>query len=257
MREYRRFADAENDLASDWSTRAQSLDPWVRGAHVGTGESQSIHVSRPDGVRAIAKPAFQKGTDVPRAAHEKIASDLAHALGIPVPPVLLWEDPNDSERFAISARAFRQPLTWDQAKPFLTPEFVSNAAPILAAGFVFHAWIGDSDHAGNVGNVLIDAESTPELPGLAFIDHAFSMTYEWKNVDGPCTALSSYYISRAEMPEDAIADAVLRVQTVSSEAIREIVGRIPAIYLPEPRATLIDECLRRRQALISATFGLD
>jgi hypothetical protein len=255
MNLYRRFAAAEVDLAKDWSQHARTADSWTLGAPIGLGESGSLHVTRHDGLKGIAKPAFQKGPEVPRAAHEKIASDLAYALEIPVPPVALWETP-EGDLFAISARAFKQPLTWDQAKPLLTPEFQKNAAPVLAAGLVFHSWIGDTDHGGNGGNVLIDAASTPDLPGVAFIDHAFSMSHGWTAVS-PVVALSSYYCAISDLPRDAIADVVRRVQSLQKDAISEVIWRIPAIYLPESRAKLIEECLQTRRLTIAAAFGLD
>jgi hypothetical protein len=256
VKKYSRFATQELALLETWSTGANSNEAWTLGNPIGFGESQSKHVTSDSGIRGIAKPAFQPGSDMPRAAHEKIASDLAFMIGVPVPPVTLWTNPSDSEKYAISGWAFRQPLNFDQALGVLTQKFRENMEATLAAGYVFHTWIDDTDHGGNGGNVLVDSESTDEHPGIAFIDHAFSMTYTWTDVAKPCSRLSSYYMMTDKMPPDAIADVVNRVQSIPESTILEIVDRIPVVYLTSTRAKLICECLVKRQSELGAAFGI-
>jgi len=256
MPSYSRFAAQEVALADDWSQRAVTEHTWAPGQPIGLGESGSIRVTRSDGICGVAKPAFQAGTDMPRAAHEKIASDLANILGIPVPPVTLWLNPTNQQLFAISALAFRQPLTWDQAGAMLTAKFRENALAVMAAGWVFHTWIADTDHGGNGGNVLIDAESNEDSPGIAFIDHAFSMSYNWNQQAAHCVPLPGYYAPIGSMPADAIADVVRKVQGVDTQTLRRLIDRVPRVYLPETRAKVIEECLHRRQTELVSAFGL-
>lgn len=250
-----RFATREAILAEEWQTLVETTGQWTLGDPVGTGESGSLHITGEGGLCGIAKPAFQG--DMPRAAHEKIAADLAHILGVPVPPVILWRNPNGGAPFAISLRAFSQPLTWGQAGHLTArPEFLAGCADILAGGYVFHVWIGDTDHSGNPGNVLIDAASTLEKPALAFIDHAFSMSYSWPGPTPPLQHIGGYYMARENLPQPAVAKAVEWVQDISTEAIERIVKRIPASFLAEDRAAMIVDCLVRRRGQLTDFFGI-
>jgi len=253
--ECRRFAPREAELAKEWQSSVESTEHWTLGNPVGAGESGSLHITSAEGLCGIAKPAFQG--DMPRAAHEKIAADLAHILDVPVPPVILWRNPSGGAPFAISLRAFSQPLTWNQVAHLrANSDFVKNCADILAAGYVFHVWIGDTDHGGNEGNVLVDANSTIERPALAFIDHAFSMSYGWNDLSPPMNHIDGYYQTYDVLPKAAVANAVKWVQSTAAKAIEDIVRRIPASYLTDTRASLIVGCLIERQRRISDFFGI-
>jgi hypothetical protein len=108
---YRCFAEADEKTADGWSMQPEAVDQWTLGNNIGRGEAGAFHGTSDKGCRAACKPAFgANGT--PRAAHERIASDLARGLLLPVPPVCLWTNPATQDLFAISAWAFGQALTW-------------------------------------------------------------------------------------------------------------------------------------------------
>jgi hypothetical protein len=167
---HRCFAAADETHAAGWADTVEAADIWTIGAQVGTGESGSLHVINSDGRKAVCKPAFA-GDATPRAAHEKIASDLAFQLQLPVPAVSLWTSP-PGPLYAISAWAFAQAMAWGGLTTQLTASFMKNASPAFSAARVFHTWIGDTDHGGNAGNVLVDLDSDEDAPRVAFIDHA-------------------------------------------------------------------------------------
>jgi hypothetical protein len=72
--------------------------------------------------------------------------------------------------------AFLQAEIWGLVSPGLSRKFLENASATFAAARVFHTWIGDHDHAGHPGNVVVDLNSSEDRPGVAFIDHAYSMS---------------------------------------------------------------------------------
>jgi hypothetical protein len=150
---YRCFAQADEAISDQWSRETSTTESWTLGGPIGSGESASSHVLSSSGRRGAGKPAH--ATDgTPRAAHEKIASDLAYHLGLPVPAVCLWTNPTDGARYAVSVWAFSQALTWADMIPKLTAPFLQNAGKVFSAARVFQTWIADSDHNGNGGNVL-------------------------------------------------------------------------------------------------------
>jgi hypothetical protein len=53
--------------------------------------NRSALSTRLTGTMGVAKPGRPVASDMTcRAAHEKIAFDLAHRLDLPIPPVVLW-----------------------------------------------------------------------------------------------------------------------------------------------------------------------
>ena len=104
---YRRFAEADERIAARWSNQPEAIDQIDLGLPIGRGEAGSFHATSDKGCRGACKPAFGP-TGIARAAHERIASDLARKLNLPVPAVCLWTNPVTGELFSISAWAFAQ-----------------------------------------------------------------------------------------------------------------------------------------------------
>jgi hypothetical protein len=258
MSRYCRFEPREQRLAVQWSKTAVSVDAWTLGDLIGRGESGARYIHRDDGLLGVAKNAVWY--DINSAAHEKIASDLAHEVGIPVPPVALWQHPPTGHLYSISAAAFRQLITWEEARilKILTNEFRKNARPILSAGFVFHAWIGDTDHGENPGNILVNADSGEARPALAFVDHCLSMSYKWSGFDAEFAVREGPYygLQRIEMDADVLTDCVARIMRLPKEKIEATVRRIPPAYLPTQDAELICRgLLARRERLNTLLVG--
>jgi hypothetical protein len=228
---YRRFAEADEKIADGWSAQPVTADQWTLGRNIGRGEAGSFHAASDKGCRAACKPAFH-GNGTPRAAHERIASDLARALHLPVPAVCLWTNPASRELFALSAWAFAQALTWGEIATRLSAVFMQNAAATFSAARVFHTWIGDTDHNGNPGNVVVDLASSDSSPGIAFIDHAFSMSYDAQFQTRPLTALPVSYIPPALHDAGAARDMATAINDLDSKLIEDTVRRVPGPFLP-------------------------
>ncbi len=95
------------EIASSWRAIVTSPWPWHRAPHqagamlgpVVEGEAGGFYVTS-DAVprRAYLKPLKKDpGPFRSRAAREKIVSDLAHDLGVAVPPVILYERPDGGD----------------------------------------------------------------------------------------------------------------------------------------------------------------
>jgi hypothetical protein len=102
----RRFPQEAEALARSWREHVETADPWRPTGNPGAagGQAQGYFVTSGP-VNAFAKPSQRdtSPTPVPRAAHEKIAADLAFDLRLPLPPAILhrWSDPPPigTERF--------------------------------------------------------------------------------------------------------------------------------------------------------------
>jgi hypothetical protein len=252
---YRRFAEAHEEIADEWLTQPETVEYWTLGPQIGRGEAGSFHATSDKGCRAACKPAFSPN-GVPRAAHERIAFDIARALLLPVPAVCLWTDPATKALYSISAWAFAQALTWGEVAGRLSAAFIQNAAPTFSAMRVFHSWIGDTDHNGNPGNVVVDAESNDTHPAVAFIDHAFSMTHSADFQTQALAALPVSYIPPALLDPDATRAMVEVINDLDSNLIEDAVRRIPNTFLPPERGTAIMQGLMKRKVELAPVFGV-
>ena len=162
---YRCFTAAQRkDSRRNWATTPIAADLWTLGAQIGRGEAGSFHQVHP--IKALARfVSPPSALTVRRGRHIKqFAADLALALKLPVQAVCLWTAP-DGGQFGVSAWAFPQALTWAEVATRLSATFMQNAAPTFSAARVFHSWIGDTDHNGNAGNVVVDVTSADDRRG--------------------------------------------------------------------------------------------
>lgn len=244
----------------DWFNLVETLDDWIVGDPIGEGESCAIQVTNvTDGMMAVAKPGEKKGADeICRAAHEKVAFDLAHVLGLPVSPVVLWnaEMPGKYKRGrAISCWAFPQAMKWNEAdgKNLINEKARASAAPLVAMFRVFHTWIGDGDRKPD--HLIVDLESPESELRFAAIDHGFSMSKDWRGPEAPIRACGAYLQNVSEDPE-GIAEAIEAIERLDSATVKGLVDRIPEPYLPAPQRGYILSNLTSRQGKLRGAFGV-
>lgn len=252
----RRFSKAQLERCSAWFDLVETPDEWTDIGPIGEGESQSVRVKYGDTV-GVAKPGPPKASDlVCRAAHEKIAFDLAHRLDLPVPPVILWGKDMGHHYIrgrSISGWAFLQAGKWDDAARLglLTSELITSASPVVSAMRVFHTWISDTDRKSDHTQVDLDSA---EVLGVAFIDHAFSMSFQWKQPGAPIGACPAYMPA----PEDrgTMVHTADLISQISDAEIERIVNRIPAGYLPPVERQHVLDNLKGRRGNLGALLGL-
>ncbi len=251
----RRFSAERLTLCDDWFGRVLTSDSWTVLGFVGEGESEAIRIENPQGMLAIAKPGALKSDGHCRAAHEKLAFDLAHFLRLPIPPVVLWDrgEAEQNRYLSISAFAFPQCLKWDTAagSGLITSALGASATHAVSAMRVFHTWISDSDRKSD--HTLVDGTSEEEL-GLAFIDHAFSMSMVWKMVDAPDGACPPYM---AVPVDDAIMAAEAdRIAAFPTEEITRLVSRVPDCFLPQAKREITLSNLLSRRSQLRNILGI-
>jgi len=149
----RTYSALQARLRDEWFGIVETPDVWIDRGPMNDGESQSIRVENAaTGMMGVAKPGPGKAAEEGhyRAAHEKLAFDLAYLVHLPVAPVVLWRDqaPDIYKRGrSISAWTFEQSLKWDEAqnRGLITPVLRESAGPIVSAMRVFHTWIADKN----------------------------------------------------------------------------------------------------------------
>jgi len=247
------FTEEQQRLRSEWFDLIETQDAWIDLGPIGHGESCPIRVeNKRTGRRAAAKPGAPKAADdFCRAAHEKLAYDLAYLLELPVQPVVLWPDdaPAQYKRGrAICAWVFDQSATWEvaTARGCLSSAQKQSAAPIFSAMKAFHVWISDLDR--NEGQVRVNLENDGVAADLAFFDHSNSMSYSWSTED-PTPPNPPIGLPVPEMNE-VIREFAERIARISQVEIERIVRRVTEPYLPElTREHILCTLLQRREKL--------
>jgi hypothetical protein len=156
-------------VGAEWRSKAIDEMPWTATHEQRPGgESQGFWVKRA-GLRGYLNPSKANARDIavhPRAAHEKIAADLAIDLGLPVPPAILVDGTASGglvQAAVVSLVLYPEMYKWSQV--IATPSALAVASHVLRAtraiwsGIVaLDAWLANSDR-NNENNVLIGIDA--------------------------------------------------------------------------------------------------
>ena len=253
---YRRFSAEIEALARAWSTSAVSTDTWTPTGRSWGTNSNPIMVANQNALQGVAKPGSPRPDKVLRAANEKICSDLAYVLNLPIPPVTLWDRGEGfvGERYCcISAWAFAQCVEWPAAVPKLSPAQLAQAGYIAGAMKVFDTWTASSDRKND--HVLVADDGDASSLGLAYIDYAFSLSYEWGGGAGPQPDPRPHWPSVA-FEQQAVVATITAIEGIHEQGILEIVRRVPVEYLPDGVKTAIQSQLLGRRPSLRRWFGI-
>lgn len=274
--------------STNWRDHAESPWPWRADGtpnqaggqpapQAGEAGGFFVRCDALGGCRAYLKPMrIGHSPAHARAAREKIVSDVAHDLGILVPPVLLTERtscPAGQERFVCVSRVmYPRQFPWHQIKRFVVDhnldprvnQILMAAMPRAAAGgMALDAWVSQPDHNDHPHNIIFgytpSATSTGEF---IFLDFAWSLGYPvrpsdpacpnswekglWKNtVEPPFPPHMKRYIDPVVLDE-----LVTKIEAFPEAALDKIVNRIPDEYLdPAQRALILEGLIGRRTLL--------
>jgi hypothetical protein len=178
---------------------------------------------------------------------------LAYVLGLPIPPAILWDrgEAHRGERHCvISAWAFPKAIEWPQARAKLKPTQIELAKIIAGALRAFDTWIAASDRKDD--HVFVNDDGDETRLGLAYIDHAFSLSYEWAGIAGAPAEPRPAFPSGVGFDPAASAEMVQAIDGLEELRIREIVNRVPVEYvsaLPDARDVILSTLLSRRANL--------
>jgi hypothetical protein len=253
----RNFDPRVERFAPDWRRETCTNDPeWKLRPDLGSLSSATspIWVSCSLTV-GVAKPS--KAGAVPFAAQEKIASDLAFDLRLPVPPVILWDrgpqQSGDCQHVAISAVPFPQPREWSKVKSdaalmaVIRPKMVAS----VSAMCVFDAWLHNNDHHDHPGNLLLSLGTEPE-PTLhvAYIDYSHSLLNNWPGDEWNGTFCPPIYDPACQVDLVVARNTIQSIEGLEEQPVREIVERIPDAYIsPAQKAKLASGLLDRKSRL--------
>ena len=250
---FRRFALSTRAIDVEWSAFHSTNDMWTPTGVVWATNNGPLQVLNTAGVLGVQKPGREAVTNLYTAATEKIVADLAQHLGLPVPPVTLWDRgaaAGPPRYVAVSAWAYDPALTWGQAEPGLTPAQRASLVPWASAMVPFESWIAADDRQ-NPGNMLVGTDPSGEVLG-AWIDYAFSLDFVWKGNHMHDCRVPPLYPPVGVPMADVMIEVADRIVGVENTTIEGIVNRIPSNYLPRAAADNIIHNLQFRRANVRA-----
>ena len=263
---HRVFSAEANMLADQWSQYpvapiAWAMDPGTRPMQ---GAEGGFWVTSPPW-RGYAKPLDPRAADPknrPIAACEKIASDLAYELGLPVPPVTLFERPKvpigQARYHSVSAPPFVVVHRWDAVKVNRAAMRIVDAcaAPAMSAMVAFDTWLECEDHNNHPGNLLLTtgAGATPTVH-MAWIDYAAGLANAWRVRGCISSFVAPMYYPALKADVATMRETIDAIQAVPDTTIQRIVMRIPNVFLGQTDSHLIMQGLRLRRDNLRRILG--
>jgi hypothetical protein len=263
MPDIRRFRIDVETVADAWRKEMLTLLAWSSPGNPGQAGGQALGFFVKCGsLTGFAKPSKQANEPAgapPRAAHEKIASDLAFDLRLPVPPVVMWRRqvsaPDQEALCAVSLVPFEPAHKWQhvEATPAARDRVAGGLAAAASAMSVFDTWLDNRDRP-NGGNLLVNEDLATGTIHWAYIDYAYSMTYVWGQGAAPAVgSVVARYPVQAPADLVAVADTVQAIEAMQEDAIRLVATRLSPDFIDAARAaTIADGLLRRRIELRQA-----
>lgn len=201
------------------------------------------------GHRAFIKPRPDAARNLV-VAREKIASDLAYLLGLPVAPVIVRRPSHPDWQFhsAISLAVLPSARQWGSGGH----GHLHTVAERLEGLRVFWTWIGDNDHAGHPGNLLFAVG--PQGCDILAIDHSYSMCHGNQNTSldvGVSPGYGSGGMAEAPVWARATADKIL---SLDWDRVQNVVQRLQPILTPEEQNKIL-RILKDRRDHLPTFFG--
>jgi len=254
-----------NAMMKKWREMAVDDSVWrpTEGERPG-GEAAGFWVEK-DGIRGYLKPSKIDGNHAnhPRAAHEKIAADLAFDLGLPVSPAVLVDGKKCSglvSEAVVSLVMFPEVHKWShimsvQASKVRAIELIRDTAKNWSGIVAFDAWLANTDRA-NDGNVLVGIDSESPNGQIVFCDFANCMIHSgWRS--GQTSPLSRSPMLKEFMDLvdlSAVREMAQKIRDFPADTIDTIVNRMPVSHLQEGHKGIIASALKDRQKRIPGLF---
>lgn len=260
-------------IAALWRSEVVSVDQWDQHLNPAQpaqpGEAGGFFVRSQAGIVAYLKPTTNQGH--PRAANEKICSDLAFDLKLPVPPAVLYRRPNppgnEARHVALSYKeqgcsvfewqhlfsfgdasgGINQPVLRQMAE-----EMLARCSPMVA----FDVWLGNTDrHNARNAIVVMPGDTTAQV---YFIDFANSLGHDgaWAN-DGyrqfRKATVPPFFLKCLD--RSAVERTAAEIAGLPDATVTAVVGRIPEDFLELTKRTRLADDLIWRKANLLAAIG--
>ena len=226
----RRYLPPKPTIAENWyENPVQTIPVEVQGEYSQTADGACRVIFGEESHVGFVKPR-PDNSNPNVVANEKLASDLAHLLHLPVAPVVIRATEDNWPNFtALSLVCFEQGRHW--ARGVSNPN--DKLLEALESLRIFWSWIGDVDHNGHPENLLYELDG--ELYKLAAIDHSYSFGH---GDSDPLTSPAStgYNTQNIESVNTARTLALEAIEQLEWTEVEHIFDRLVGKVLTESDA---------------------
>ena len=253
----RNFPNRVEAVADMWARTAIDERAWKVGEDTPIGESNPFYVQS-GSLGGVAKPREAK-RPWPRAAIEKICSDLAYELKLPVPPVTLWRASKKLKLpvrlLAVSLFPFDSaPTAWGVIEE--VPDYIEHLLPHLRAPssalVAFDSWVGNRDRK-NVGNLLFSEEESGVIR-VAYINFSESLFFSHPSSSPDNIDPVGAYPDASQLDVQVLESTIGAIERLPSSRIKEIVSRVPEDFLTATQKQRILSGLLKRQSTLRSSL---
>jgi len=256
------FPKSTSDVALQWTMEVFNGLRWFPNRNVPCepGEAGGFFVSAQNfPFSAYLKPTKLDGR--PRAAYEKIVSDLAYKIGVLVPPVLLYkrrDAPRGEEiNTCVSLVSFPVIVPWrvlEEIKAFDHLDEVKEALGRYVGIVALDTYVGNDEDRTNLKNIVYGSESEKETD-LISLDFSNALNYEGKWNDNRSGAacfpkMPERIVDAAKLNRRIVDATVTNIENLEECFINHIVNRIPDEFLDSAEKQVILNGLMVRRALV-------
>lgn len=232
-------------------------DPFLEGGFRQEGQASNTAdgaflVELPSiGRRAFAKPANNHDKAWQTAVHEKLASDLAFDLKLPVPPVhIIAGGEGFAPWLAISHIPFPTPRPFsDRGQAGIAEDSWQPLQPVATAMRVFYTWINDVDHGGHEQNFLFGRPAAGSEVALAFIDHSYSISHTLPARQELAPTVHGLFSNDSH---DVMREVASRIEAINRSRIEHLVHRLKRLLPEGVESRLVDLIVDGRETVRKA-----
>lgn len=241
------------------------MDTWTSDTTISSqpGEAGGYFVSNvSNSLKAYLKPTSKCPPNHPRAALEKIASDIAYELDLPVPPVQLYRRtvtiPEEEHRTCLSLQIYPLYYEWDKILDLSALEPIvrgiintslSNSSGLIALDL----YLAQTDRESGRNVIWGTYGSNSEYSGFVFLDFANSMNYNnhwvnqgWNRINPRIPKIMLDSINKV-----ILAQTTEKIRNLSENILTAIVNRIDPEFLNTENKEIILTGLTKRRTLVA------
>jgi len=250
-------------IRRQWRSELFSTEPWIPSADppIKPGEAGGYRV-KSGGLVAYLKPTNLCPEDHPRAANEKIVSDLAFELSMSVPPMLLYRrtapPPTEETRCCVSLILYPSVYEWEFLWNMATfPEsvqqiirtMISRYSSTLALDLLIH----QTDRNNQRNGVFCTDPGNPTYGELLFLDHSNTLNFQnrwngdaWKRME----MINIPATFRGSIDKARVIEGAKQIESLPDATIRAIIDRIPDDFMSRAHKERVAMGLIGRKSLV-------
>jgi hypothetical protein len=178
---------------------------------------------------------------------EKIASDLANLVGLPVPRVVLDNVEGDTRIHAVSSLHGKEsidiPLLRERLPKHFESQQVQDALKQSSGMLALYAWLATTDLKDDHLMVATDEAGAYSVAAIDFVQ-----SLAWPEADGGTVQPPAVPACLANnIDKNRVADAVARIEALNNDQIQAVINAIPdGLLNPEQKMRVASGLIGRR-----------